>query len=875
MRKILALFTLLFVAFSAIAQQDGRLIEPGHELIYKYRGNQRPYDIQAPADSSYLLISYGGYTPDGTWAPAEVGRPVWIHRDSLISKGWFDGIINKTSRRSIIDSLPIASIFIDGDGNVLSMTDVNTFRVQEQNGLGVDYAFVLPTAESLPLAISRTDSVGTSFINFQNGRIQLKDSTNVYNLENLQVQVKTLARLQRDTFTLGTRVKVEETGAEYLIQSDSVAGYEVDEVAVVTNGSNYAVLQPINGAFNVKHFGAIGDNSNNDTEPIQKGLNYSYLNSSVLFFPAGNYVIQEQLNMPGGEIKGVNYEIIDPINPEYQSLLRWKSETPDTILNLPYVGTNGYSDGQTIRNIGIIADSSAMMGIYVDRPTGRSATIENVNIRATANTTPKTLDIGIKVSGSISYILNKLFVQRAGTGVVFDRSNPFISTTTTLENSYISLCDTAIIFEKDAGINFYISNSITESSTVGIKSNGDNEIFINQLYTENIGDANNSALQFGKSGVDKVYISSSSIIGGNSDLAKNIFEIDSINIFSVTQTDISRGDTLITLTENSRNISFDNVVLTTVTVNPLNNKIDYDYRINLKNVTRNELITKSLNEFNESISIKGGFLEESYPTWRINNTYTFQKGELEFRSSALNSPSLTIRPNNDIHLFHYGTGTPTTSGALYLYKSPSNTVSPSNDRVGLAVTDDGTGGTRLLGFGSEFNFVGRLRINEDVRFSEYGAGNKSATDLSKTASGLIAAYATDGTLIEQTFDPNTANSSYQFTPFPYNAIDTIPVDTLLTERFAVPLALNGKSIRSVEYTTDSDVTTRSTIARLVKFTPPATYTTFATGTITAGNNFVVFNIEGGQTINQGDLIYCETTQTGDNISGLTVTLKIE
>lgn len=117
-------------------------------------------------------------------------------------------------------------------------------------------------------------------------------------------------------------------------------------------------------------------------------------------------------------------------------------------------------------------------------------------------------------------------------------------------------------------------------------------------------------------------------------------------------------------------------------------------------------------------------------------------------------------------------------------------------------------------------------------------------------------------------------SNYTFTSFPYTGLDTIPVDTLLSQRFVVTGALDSKTITGIEYTLDSQVTTRSTLVRLLKYTPSTnTYTPFGSASITIGNSFATNTPS--QSINQGDIIYCETTQTGDNVTGLTVTLKIE
>ena len=69
------------------------------------------------------------------------------------------------------------------------------------------------------------------------------------------------------------RIFVVENESYYQIQSDSVAGFENDNVAVIemSNGS-FAVLQPFNGGYDVRSFGAVGDGVANDVPALNKAL---------------------------------------------------------------------------------------------------------------------------------------------------------------------------------------------------------------------------------------------------------------------------------------------------------------------------------------------------------------------------------------------------------------------------------------------------------------------------------------------------------------------------------------------------------------------------------------------------------------------------
>jgi hypothetical protein len=183
------------------------------------------------------------------------------------------------------------------------------------------------------------------------------------------------------------------------------------------------------------------------------------------------------------------------------------------------------------------------------------------------------------------------------------------------------------------------------------------------------------------------------------------------------------------------------------------------------------------------------------------------------------------------------------------------------------------GPIRLL---SDYSQIEDFRVNENgtIQATRYGTGGSSATDLSKTGSGLLSEYATDGTLLESDLTKEQIQYNYQFTPFAYNAVDAILVDTLLQNRFPVNSALDGKSVTAVEYITDSNVTTNNTLVRLLEFDPDTdTYTAFGSAIISIDNNSV--EVTTNQALTAGRVIYCEVSQSGDNVSGLTVFLKIE
>lgn len=169
------------------------------------------------------------------------------------------------------------------------------------------------------------------------------------------------------------------------------------------------------------------------------------------------------------------------------------------------------------------------------------------------------------------------------------------------------------------------------------------------------------------------------------------------------------------------------------------------------------------------------------------------------------------------------------------------------NKIGAVIQGDGNPNATLTP-----NYIGETYI-DTTRQNTYKATGLTNTDWEVT---------------------NRADNLYEFTPFAYNAVDTILADTLLENRFPVNSALDGKSVTAVEYITDSNVTTNNTLVRLLEFDPDTgIYTAFGSATIPIGSNSI--EVATNQALTAGRIIYCEVSQSGDNVSGLTVFLKIE
>lgn len=115
----------------------------------------------------------------------------------------------------------------------------------------------------------------------------VKDSFTVYYASTAQIAAMPNA-------FVGQRLKLRNTGVEYMVRSDSVAGYRVDGQAVVkiTSVNRYAVIEPGELGYDIRGFGAVADDGVADDVPIQRCIDFCILNqtgvkSSTVVVPPG------------------------------------------------------------------------------------------------------------------------------------------------------------------------------------------------------------------------------------------------------------------------------------------------------------------------------------------------------------------------------------------------------------------------------------------------------------------------------------------------------------------------------------------------------------------------------------------------------------
>jgi hypothetical protein len=152
--------------------------------------------------------------------------------------------------------------------------------------------YILQTGESIYLQSQLVDGAYEwVFIN------QGKTETEIRNI--VSDSIKTFPTLSAfvnttKTYSVGDRIYIEDTGAEYLVQADSVAGYVVDSVAVVPVGSNYAVIQEVAGKLDLTTLlsgdyqdGTFSINAGTNTFTTSIDLSIEDIGKSIVIYNAG------------------------------------------------------------------------------------------------------------------------------------------------------------------------------------------------------------------------------------------------------------------------------------------------------------------------------------------------------------------------------------------------------------------------------------------------------------------------------------------------------------------------------------------------------------------------------------------------------------
>lgn len=173
------------------------------------------------------------------------------------------------------------------------------------------------------------------------------------------------------TLELGERIKIEDTGAEYFVQSTTVAGYNsslADGVAVIDlGGSKYAVLQSENGTYNVDWFGAVGDGSTDNTLIFINSHDFAVAqNGAKIFIPAtdAGYNITHVYMTSGITFYGVGSGTAQN-GQQGHSLVNIINDGQGFIFGFDSYNPNLRADGCTLKNLKIVGNALARSGLRI------------------------------------------------------------------------------------------------------------------------------------------------------------------------------------------------------------------------------------------------------------------------------------------------------------------------------------------------------------------------------------------------------------------------------------------------------------------------------------------------------------------------------
>lgn len=263
-RQFLPLFFFLFSFVAVHAQQTERLID--NNPNYFYRGDQRPEGITAPADSNYMLISYYQIAPNGVSQFGTLGTPVWIHRDSLISRGFFDGIGGSTSIEAG------AGIIVSGTG-----TEGDPYIITNTGGGGGDNIYTTNGTVLADRTVTAQDQ--NTFLNFKDF-----DYVNISNPEtndNIGLRIAGEATPSFDNRLLVlSDGKGQDSIIFYRAYKGGAGGFDIISTDITTLQAPVLVLRGTNSELSVSN-GIFTDGNNSRGLAYAADYSANYGNRSI------------------------------------------------------------------------------------------------------------------------------------------------------------------------------------------------------------------------------------------------------------------------------------------------------------------------------------------------------------------------------------------------------------------------------------------------------------------------------------------------------------------------------------------------------------------------------------------------------------------
>lgn len=177
-------------------------------------------------------------------------------KDSLVSYGAMfisqNGSNSRESRLTLATLLDYMQDSISGGTQSLTYTN-DSLTISGSNTIVIT-GFADSTITADTLAAHLTDLTGLK--NYRR-----------FNVDNL-------SEISGNTFAVNSLLERRSTGARYIVQSDTIAGYPIDSIAVIPTGSGYAILE--NDQIKASHFiSTITDTTVQMRSMAQKAINYA------------------------------------------------------------------------------------------------------------------------------------------------------------------------------------------------------------------------------------------------------------------------------------------------------------------------------------------------------------------------------------------------------------------------------------------------------------------------------------------------------------------------------------------------------------------------------------------------------------------------
>lgn len=461
---------------------------------------------QMPVTYNASLTAAGGGVSDGDKGDVDVNSGVWTVDTSAIT--WW-----KLSQ-------PVKDSIAAGD--------VTTVVSDTLNALPAAFSFKSADRFVFP------DSTGT----FQKLINQVRDST-IFSANTYADIIKISTPLK-----IGDRIIVKNTGAEYLVQADSISNYVTDGIAVIDVGANYAVLQPSNGFYLVDWFGATpDDNSDDDFAALNKAI--SLRKGNVKFSPFKTYKIggAGQTNgftlNPGQIIDGQNATIYTAGSTVSHNVFVLSAEDTNVVIrDINFWGERSYPDvTYPVLSTSNYRFISAQSG-------GKNVTVENIFCYGTNNGMKFTLHENLTINNiKFEDCLQPLMIFRSNhvnvDGFFSDRRN--VTATDQYHHTYIDETSYSNFsnfhFIGGNGKSFHIKNAggnpeiATNINISGVTMDSCGSIYLGSV--DNINISNVAALGClyifgGEAGLDNLTATNINFISKNNTTATYLFNINGL-----------------------------------------------------------------------------------------------------------------------------------------------------------------------------------------------------------------------------------------------------------------------------------------------------------------------------------------------------------